>query len=130
MPASLEHDIQNQIRIAISKNNLGTCFRCNVGQAYVGDEIIKNPDKSIKIINARPFNTGLPKGFSDLLVIMPVIITPEMVGQQIARVGFLEIKTPTGKPTKDQVNFIEQMQKLGAKAGIARSVEDVMKILC
>lgn len=100
-----------------------------MGQAYTGDKITKQNDGSIKITNPRPFNTGLPKGFSDLLIITPIIITPEMVGQQFARAGFLEIKTKTGRPTKDQVNFIEQMQNLGAKAGIARSVEDVMKIL-
>lgn len=125
-----EHDIQNQIRIAISQKNLGTSFRTNVGQAYTGEKIIKNADRSIKIINPRPFNTGLPKGFSDLLIITPIIITSEMVGQQLARAGFLEIKTKTGRPTKDQLNFIDQMQSLGARAGIARSVEDVIKILC
>jgi len=53
-----------------------------------------------------------------------------MVGQQFARAGFLEIKTKTGRPTKDQLNFISQMQSLGARAGVARSVEDVIKILC
>lgn len=125
-----EHDTQNLIRIGISENNLGTCFRVNVGQAYVGDKIIKNPDRSIKIINPRMFNTGLPKGFSDLLVITPIIITPEMINQQFARAGFLEIKTVTGRPTKDQLNFIEQMKKLGARAGVARSIEDVIQILC
>jgi len=128
--AKSEHDIQNQIRIAISQNKLGTSFRTNVGQAYTGDNIIKNTDGSIKITNPRPFNTGLPKGFSDLLIITPIIITSDMVGQQFARAGFLEIKTKTGRPTKDQLNFISQMQSLGARAGVARSVEDVIKILC
>ena len=124
-----EHDIQSQIRIAISQNKLGTCFRCNVGQAYTGDKITKQNDGSIKIINPRPFNTGLPKGFSDLLIITPIIITHEMIGQQFARAGFLEIKTKTGRPTKDQINFIEQMQGLGARAGIARSVEQAIGII-
>ena len=129
MPAQSEHDIQSQIRIAISQNKLGTSFRINVGQAYTGNEIKKQSDGSILIKNPRPFASGVPKGFSDLLVITPIIITPEMVGQQFARAGFLEVKTKTGRPTKDQVNFIEQMQSLGARAGIARSVEDVIKIL-
>lgn len=124
-----EHDIQSQIRIAISQNNLGTSFRTNVGQAYTGDKIIKNPDRSIKIINPRPFNTGLPKGFSDLLIISPIIITPEMVGHQFARAGFLEIKAATGRPTNDQLNFIDQMQKLGARAGVARSINEAINIL-
>lgn len=125
-----EQDIQNQIRIGISQNNLGTSFRVNVGQAWTGNEIKKQSDGSVLIKNPRPFMSGLPKGFSDLLIITPVIITPEMVGQQFARAGFLEIKTATGKPTDDQLNFIDQMQQLGARAGIARSMEDVIKILC
>jgi len=129
IPAQSEHDIQSQIRIAISQNKLGTSFRTNVGQAYTGDKITKQNDGSIKIKNPRPFNTGLPKGFSDLLIITPITITNEMVGQQFARAGFLEIKTKTGRPTKDQVNFIEQMQGLGARAGIARSIEDAVKVL-
>lgn len=129
LPAQSEHDIQSQIRIAISQNNLGTCFRCNVGQAYTGDQIIKNTDKSITIKNPRPFNTGLPKGFSDLLIITPTIITPKMIGQQIAWAGFLEVKTKTGRGSRDQINFIDQMQKLGAHAGIARSVEDAVRII-
>ena len=130
IPELSEHDIQSQIRITISQNKLCTSFRCNLAQGYTGDKIIKNADRSIKIINPRPFNTGLPKGFSDLLIITPIIITAEMIGQRFARAGFLEIKTATGRPTKDQLNFIEQMQMLGARAGVARSVEDVIKILC
>lgn len=130
IPALSEHDIQSKIRIAISQNNLGTSFRVNVGQAYTGNEIKKQSDGSILIKNPRPFISGVPKGFSDLLIISPITITPEMVGQQFARAGFLEVKTATGRPTKEQLNFIDQMQKLGARAGIARSVEDVIKILC
>lgn len=124
-----EADIQNQIRLTISQQNLGVSFRTNVGQAWTGDNVIHNSDKSVTIINARPFQTGLPKGFSDLLVISPTIITPEMIGQLIARAGFLEIKTKTGRVRPEQVNFIEQMQKLGASAGIARSIDDAIQIL-
>lgn len=124
-----EHDIQNQIRLTISQQNLGVSFRTNVGTAWTGDNVIHNPDKSVTIINARPFQTGLPKGFSDLLVVTPVIITPDMIGQLIARAGFLEIKTKTGRVRPEQINFIEQMQRLGARAGVARLIEDAIQIL-
>ena len=125
----LEHDIQNSIRLAISENNLGVSFRTNVGQAWTGKQIIKNIDKSITIKKPRPFDTGLPKGFSDLLVINSIKITPDMVGKQIAVANFIEVKTPKGKPTEQQLNFIERMQELGAKAGIARSPDDALAIL-
>ncbi|MBP2629861.1 MAG: hypothetical protein H6Q70_489 [Firmicutes bacterium] len=125
----LEHDIQNSIRLAISENKLGVSFRTNVGQGWTGEKIIKNPNGSITIFKPRPFDTGLPTGFSDLLVINPTIISPKMVGKQIAIAGFIEVKNLRGKPTTDQENFIERMQELGAKAGIARSPDDALKIL-
>ncbi|MCC5466122.1 VRR-NUC domain-containing protein [Pelosinus baikalensis] len=124
-----EHDIQNEVRIAISENSLGVCFRANVGVAWVGNKIIKQKDGSILIKEPRPFKTGLPEGFSDLLIIQSLVVTPEMVGQQVAQASFLEIKKLTGKPSSAQLNFIEQMQRLGAKAGVARSVEDALSIL-
>lgn len=115
-----EHDIQNAIRVAISENGLGVSFRTNVGQAWTGD-VKKNFDGSITIKNPRPFNTGLPDGFSDLLVIQPIELT--------ARPVFLEVKTKTGRVRPAQINFIERMQSLGAKAGIVRSPDDALKIL-
>lgn len=45
-----EHKIQNQIRISLSDRC--TLFRVNVGKAYTKD--------------GRYFDTGVPKGFSDL----------------------------------------------------------------
>ena len=125
----LEHDIQNSIRIAISENNLGVSFRTNVGQAWTGENIIHNSDGSITIINPRPIQTGLPEGFSDLLIIKPTIISPADAGCQIARACFVEVKTQKGRVRPSQLNFINQMQNLGAKAGIARSVEDALNIL-
>lgn len=125
----LEHDLQNQIRLAISENKLGVSFRCNVGQAWTGNDVRKNPDRSITIYNPRPFQSGLPAGFSDLLIIQPVIVTPAMVGQQIAAACFLEVKTKKRKPTQEQLNFLEQMNRLGGKGGVVRSVEEAIQIL-
>ena len=124
-----EHDIQNQIRIEISNQRLGVSFRTNVGRAWTGNNIRKNADGSITIIDPRPFQTGLPEGYSDLTVVVPMVITPEMVGQQVAVAGFIEVKNKTRKATPAQLNFIEQMQKIGARAGVARSVEDAIQIL-
>lgn len=124
-----EHDIQNQIRIEISNQRLGVSFRTNVGRAWTGNDIRKNADGSITIIEPRPFQTGLPEGHSDLTVVVPVVVTPEMVGQQVAIAGFIEVKNKTRKATPAQLNFIEQMQKIGARAGVARSVEDAILIL-
>ena len=123
-----EHDVQNSIRIAISSTGTGVSFRCNVGEAYVGD-VINNTDGSITIKNPRRFQTGLMPGFSDLFVVIPTIITPDMVGRKIALAGFIEVKTDTGRLRPEQKHFLKTMQDLGARAGVARSPEQALSIL-
>jgi len=114
-----EHDIQNLIRLEFSRNiPKGSLFRCNVGKGWTGSSVKRNPDGSITISNPRPFETGLPNGFSDLFGILPG-----------GRAIFIEVKTEKGKPSKEQVNFLGHMSDIGGLAGIARSFEDVLKII-
>ena len=97
-----EHDIQNSIRIELSK--LGyTVFRINVGK--------------VKLKDNRWFDSGLPPGFSDLIAIKD------------GRIYFLEVKADKGKVSEAQINFLEQMKKKGCRAGVVRSVEDAIKII-
>ena len=124
-----EHDIQNLIRLEITRQRLGVSFRTNVGRAWTGNDIRKHADGSITIMDPRPFQTGLPEGYSDLTVVAPVIITPDLVGRLIGVAGFIEVKNVKGKATAAQLHFIEQMQSLGARAGVARSPEDAVRIL-
>ena len=98
-----EHDIQNEIRLALSER--GYCvFRINSGK--------------VKMADGRWFDVGVPKGFSDLVAIKD------------GEISFLEIKNEIGRPTTEQLNFIKVMQtRYGCRAGIARSVEDALKIV-
>lgn len=98
-----EHDIQNSIRLELSKR--GWCvFRANVGK--------------VKMADGRWFDTGLPKGFSDLFAVKD------------GRIVFLEVKDATGKAREDQKNFLRTMQtRYGCSAGIVRSVEDAVKLV-
>jgi hypothetical protein len=41
----------------------------------------------------------------------------------------LEIKTPTGRPSTEQIKFIDFCHRNGIPAGIARSVEEALQIL-
>lgn len=124
-----EHDVQNQIRLEISKQRLGVSFRTNVGQAWSGNDIRKNLDGSITIMDPRPFKTGLPEGYTDLTIVASRIITPEMVGRLIGIAGFIEVKYGKRKATPEQLNFIEQMKLIGALAGVARSPDEAIQIL-
>ena len=95
--------IQNQIRVGLSKAGHAV-FRVNVGK--------------VKMQNGRWFETGVPKGFSDLFGFRPD-----------GRIFFIEVKNETGKLRPEQKIFIEQMRKRGALAGVAKSVEDAMEIV-
>ena len=70
-----EHDIQNEIRIRLSQ--LGFCvFRINAGK--------------VKLHDGRWFDTGVPKGFSDLLAVKD------------GRAYFIEVKSENGKASPEQ----------------------------
>lgn len=96
-----EHSIQNAIRLELSK--LGYCvFRANVGRFQTKD--------------GRWFDTGLPRGFSDLFAVKD------------GRIYFLEVKTETGRPSEEQLRFLAVMRdKYGCAAEIVRSVEDAVR---
>ena len=52
-----------------------------------------------------------------------------MVGKTVAIFTALEIKTPTGRVRPEQKDTLAYLQKSGARAGIARSVDDAMQII-
>ena len=98
-----EHEIQNSIRSETT--DIAVLFRANVGSGITYD--------------GRHFDTGLPKGFSDLFGFR----------KSDGRAVFIEVKSPTGRVRPEQINFIQKMQIYGALAGIARSAEDARKII-
>ena len=93
-----ESYIQNQIRCALSK--YGVVIRMNTG--------------NVQTQSGTYMRCGV-KGMSDLL----------FIGQDY--IAWIEVKTATGKPTPEQIKFINRMRSLGHRAGIARSVEDAEK---
>jgi len=114
-----EQDIQNLIRLEFSRQiPHGLLFRVNIGQAWTGSRTRKNPDGSLTIFDPRPLSTGLPVGFSDLFGVLPG-----------GKALFVEVKSLKGKPSPAQENFLNTVLMRGAAAGVARSFEDVLKII-
>ena len=99
-----EHKIQNEIRVALSKHQC-TAFRVNVGS-------VQTPD-------GRFFSAGVPSGH------------PDLYGFRWSdhQVFYLEIKNERGKPRPDQIRFHEFLTRRGVIHGIARSVDDALKIV-
>ena len=114
--AKSEHSIQNEIRTSISE--MCVIFRTNAGDFWQGDVVYSKEFKQKVLINIRRVE-GLPKGYSDLS------------GVRISdgRAVFIEVKTPSGRPTKAQLNFIKKMREIGAVAGICRCADDAVKLI-
>lgn len=110
-----ESVIQNQIRCALSSAD-SIVLRLNSGKFYAGKVVYSQEFKQPVLINLRMVE-GCPEGTSDLMYL----------GK--GRTAFIECKTDTGKVKPAQTNFINRMRSLGHRAGIARSVEDALKIV-
>ena len=72
---------------------------------------------------------GLCKGSADLIGYRTITITPEMLGQQVEVFTSIEVKTPTGRVRPEQQAWLETVQAAGGIAGVARSVEDALRIM-
>lgn len=99
-----EIDIQNKIRLGV--NDLAIMFNTSIGST------IKRGDAFIR--------TGLVKGHSDLTG----------VRRSDGKAIFIEVKKPKGSVVyEEQKNFLKQMKKANAIAGICRSVEDARRLI-
>jgi len=124
-----ETAIQNEIRIALSQRREGKLFRVNVGQAWTGNEIRQMEYGAILIRDARPFKTGLPRGFSDLFGYTMVEVTEDMIGQKLPVFTAIEVKTEHGRVSDSQQQFLDIVGTDGAICGVARSVDDALGIV-
>ena len=111
-----ETKLQRQIMIAISK--LGhTCWRNETGKFWTG-KVIHKDSTTVTLAKASMIPCGLCVGSSDIIG-----ITKEGVFFAI------EVKTETGKTSKEQDNFINHVRSKNGIAGVARSVKDALDLL-
>lgn len=122
-----EHKIQNEGRNALAMPGVFNT-RANVGKAWTGSKFDRLPGGRVLIHDARPFDTGLPTGFTDTFGVTREEVTQEMVGQVIGVAHFIEYKTETGRPSPKQTDFMAAMRRLGARVGIARCAADAVDI--
>lgn len=99
-----EHQIQNEIRVAVSQHGC-TVFRTNVGK--------------VRMENGGWFDTGLPKGFPDLMGFR----------HSDGKIFFIEVKNKTGRLCEDQKVFAKFLKQYPVLYGVARSAEDAIKIV-
>lgn len=94
-----EHRIMNEIRLWCGEHDI-LCFRANVGTFLLADGTY--------------VNTGLPKGFSDLIAL-------KNGGECV----FIECKAKYGKQSEEQIRFQQAVESKGFKYILARCVADV-----
>ena len=109
-----EHRIQDEIRLALSE--YGIVLRLNSGKFWQGRRVWSNEFQQYVLIDLRPVQ-GCPQGTSDLL----------FIGEK--NTAFIECKDDTGKLRPEQERFLSLMRSYGHRAGVARSVEDALKII-
>ena len=114
--ANAETELQQRIRLALGTHPDARLFRNQVGQL---------PDPR----TGRPVQFGLARGSADLIGWRTIVITPEMVGRRIAVFTSIEVKTPTGRLTPAQHNWLGVARGAGGCAGVARSIGDALRIV-
>lgn len=99
-----EHAIQSAILVAVSQHHC-SIFRTNVG--------------TVRTADGRIFSAGPPSGF------------PDLTGFRWSdgKIFFLEIKNAKGRPRQDQIRFHKMLTSHHIVHGIARSVDDALKII-
>ena len=126
-----EHITQQRILLACGSGSV-RLWRNNVGTGWAGLATKVTPGNlrtvsqalrpgDVVIRQGRPLHAGLCVGSSDLIGYRVV----DRVAQFVA----LEVKSATGRPTAQQVQFLDHINAVGGLAGIARSVDDAAAIL-
>jgi hypothetical protein len=78
--------------------------------------------------NERAVRYGLCKGSSDIIGLVPVTITPDMIGKTVAVFLAAEVKDGA-RTTPEQERFIAMVRSRGGIAGVVRSEDEALELL-
>lgn len=98
-------------------------FRNDNGYAVMGGKKHFNGDGTVDVIGGRWLPYGLQPGSADLIGWTPVVITHDMIGQQVAVFTSLEAKTENDTVKDEQRNWARQVRDDGGIARIIRAVD-------
>jgi hypothetical protein len=112
-----ESDLQALIMRDLTQNPHCRLWRNNSGTGWAGTLVSKSPDGTVVLRNARPLHAGLHTGSADLIGLCgPTFLS-------------IEVKTPTGRTTPEQVNWRDQILRHGGIAGIVHSLEEARRLI-
>lgn len=122
-----ETKIQRAIMLALSEAGC-TVWRNNTAGAWIGRTIHQSGNQ-VTLADAVMIRFGLCVGSADVIGITPMVIKPEHVGMTVGVFTAVEVKTATGRPSKEQTQFINHVRAHGGIAGIARTPAEALELL-
>jgi hypothetical protein len=122
-----EAKLQRDIRLALGQHPTARLYRNEVGVSQVHKQChhcggrLTRPDAVVRY--------GLGVGSPDLVGWRTVTVTQEMVGTQVAQFVGLEIKTASGRLSKEQGFWQDRIRDAGGLAAVVRSVDDATQAI-
>jgi len=123
-----EAQIQAEILLRCGSIRGVRLFRNLVGEGWVG-RIADRGRNHVTLVNPRHVSFGWCPGSSDLLGWRARIVTPDLIGTQIAQLAALEIKGPRTQVEPSQQNWHRALISAGALSGIVRSTDEAQAAL-
>jgi hypothetical protein len=121
-----ESDLYPEIIGALSRGPT-RLWRQQSMMAWAG-KVIDRTATTITLLYPHAVKFGIP-GIADLGGLTAVEVTPAMIGTTVALAVQIECKAGRARPTEEQAAFIAMVQRLGGRAGVARSVEEAEVII-
>jgi len=130
-----EQPILKRIMLACSRGRT-RLFRQNAGAGWAGSSVVRasrtitvtlNPG-DVVVRDAQPLRAGFP-GMSDLIGWTSRIVTPDMVGKQVAIYCSVEVKSASGRVRPVQQVWLDLVRSCGGIAGVARSAEEAQELI-
>jgi hypothetical protein len=122
-----EADIHAEIMMSLGHGQT-RIFRNHVAKGWTG-EFVRSEAVYTVLKNARRASFGLCVGSSDMIGFKKTLITPDMVGNNVAVFTAIEAKAKAGRTSAEQNAFLRVVQQAGGLAGVARSVEEAQAII-
>ena len=110
-----ETAIQNGARLELSRHGILN-WRNQVGAAETTD--------------GRYIKFGLFKGSADVIGCQPYVVRQEDVGTTIGIFTSVELKTATGRMTKDQITWQQAIGQFGGNGWVIRDPAEITDLLC
>jgi hypothetical protein len=123
MKSRLESEIQYESRLALGTQPGCVFYRNNVGQA----EFVSPKGQVSRV------KYGLCEGSSDLIGLVSIVITPEMVGKTIGRFTAFEYKQPGASTEKRRAElqrlFRDLVNRMGGYAEVLTDPQQALPAL-